>query len=340
MMKYVVDRKKGVEKIYLMSLICETCIYEDYIFPPKRKCNTCPDYKKGCHTYKEASSGKIGMSFLEFISYDFDIIASELIELFYKVKNMTFRERLDALDDYLADKPFYFQMLDIHALFGSMDEFPEHSPEENINMLFNEVKMLRNIISAYADDRYFVEPHILLQAINSFDIMYIPSVNAPDYSYRQDDLKEDIIGVIMEFAEECKKIRSDTCESPNLFDSFGMALDWIISNDYRISRCENCGKFFVPYGRYDTKYCPYPFKNGKSCRELSYSINVENIAPLKEYRKIYKTKHAWMSRNSRQYPNAKKDFDKWHKAAKAMVDKYKLGAISENECLKWLNDNK
>ena len=176
--------------------------------------------------------------------------------------------------------------------------------------------------------------------MTEYHIMFCPSTYVPsseDYYY---EFTQDPKAALLAFAEECKKRRNDVSDFAIFHHMFGISFDWIVSNGYRISICENCGKFFVPYGRYDAKYCPYPYKNGKSCRELSFEINIDNNSVLKEYRKIYKTKHAWMNRNKANNPNAEAAFAKWHKSAKAMVDKYKLGAVSEMECLKWLEDNK
>lgn len=179
-----------------------------------------------------------------------------------------------------------------------------------------------------------------MKAINEYKLMFCPSAYVPEMEEIYVNIDDDPIKAIKIFSDKCKKIRGNTYELPLFYQMFGVAFDWIVRNNYKISRCENCGKFFITYGRYDTRYFPYPFRNGKSCRELSFEISIENNAVLKEYRKIYKTKHAWMNRNKTTHPDAEKEFAKWHKAAKAMTDKYKLGAISEMECLRWLEENK
>lgn len=343
-MKYVIDKKKNEEKLYTMNITCEICMNEDGELAPKSDCNTCSSYYESCHNYKQIHVGKIGTSFLEFISMDFGTITQDLIELFHKSKNEDLTDIHNKLEKYLKPLPYYIHLLGVRETFdyciNMSDKIPDLSPEKAIKSSFDELIIIQKIVSAYADNRYFVEPYTLLQAINEYNIMFCPSTYIPNLGDDYYSFKENPITAIKEFAKECSKKRGNIFEFANFRNTFGVAFDWIVSNNYKISRCENCGKFFVPYNRYDTKYCTYPFKNGKSCRELSFSINVDNNNVLKEYRKIYKTKHAWMNRNKENHITAKDDFVKWHKAAKVIVDKYKLGSISEEECLKWLNDNK
>ncbi len=344
-MRYFIDRKKNVEKIYFMDTQCEICMKDVQKPAPFDDCDDCHIFKKGGCKYKEIYTGKIGMSFLEFISLDFDNIIKELIELFYQVKDKGMDYAVNAADEYLKDKNIYLQILDVCDKFRYLTN-PKYNrpdfatPEFEISALFDEVIILQKIISAYADDKYFVEPDILLQAINEYHLTLIPSLYTPDCYDAFAPFQENPIGMIKSFAEECKKMRSNTYELSVFYNSFGIALEWIVNNNYKISRCENCGKFFVPYGRYDTRYCPYPQSNGKSCRELSFEITMKNNKVMKEYRKIYKTKHAWMNRNKATQPMAEGEFKRWHKYAKRMVDKYKMGAVSEMECLKWLEENK
>ena len=344
-MKYIIDKKKNKETVYSMSPDCERCMYEyNGEFP--WNCEECAYYTPGCRNYKEISSGKIGMAFLEFISNDLEKIRDELSSLWHSVEHKGTDYALDALHEYLEDKPYYLQLLDIDNSFchyiehaGRIPDF--ESIEVAMEVTFETLIIIRKIISAYADDKYFIEPSVLLQAIDEFKLMFLPSAYTPNYRdehYRT--LVENPVETLKSFAKDCKQNRGNVYEFYDFRQMFGVALDWIVSNNYKISRCENCGKFFVPYGRYDAKYCEYPFKNGKSCRELSFSINVDNNAVLKEYRKIYKTKHAWTKRNKVTQPGVETDFERWHKNAKTIVDKYKLGAVSEMEALKWLEDNK
>ena len=344
-MKYVIDKKNNTEKVYSMCFVCEACMNDDTELAPKQFCIGCPDFTKSNLTYKEIYSGKIGMSFLEFISNDFRKITEELIELFYEFQDKNIDEAFDALDKYLETQHYYIKLMGIQGTFDYLLN-PRYNkpdfatPESEIGSAFNEIITIQKIISAYADDKYFVEPTVLLQAIDEYQLMFCPSVYVPDVKDNYKDFQKNPVEAIKNFAEKCAARRGNTYEFPTFHQMFGVAFDWIVNNNYKISRCENCGKFFVPYGRYDTRYCLYPFKNGKSCRELSFAINIDNNKVMKEYRKIYKTKHAWTNRNKGNRPGIENDFAKWHKAAKSMVDKYKVGAVSEMECLKWLEENK
>ncbi len=341
-MKYFIDKKKNKEIFYVRSIECEQCINASLLDP---LCEGCSFNDAQHRKYSELCSGKIGTAFLEFISIDFEKIMQELLTLYERFKNKNIDEAMLSLDSYLEGQHYFIHLLEVRQNFYNVlsDVYKKVSPltpEEEIGSSFNDLITIRKIVSAYSEDKYFVEPEILLKAISEYELMFCPSAYVPAREDIYVNIDDDPVKAIKTFAEKCKEMRGNTYELPVFYHMFGIAFDWIVRNNYKISRCENCGKFFVPYGRYDTKYCPYPFRNGKSCRELSFEISIENNAVLKEYRKIYKTKHAWMNRNKATHPTAEKDFAKWHKAAKAMTDKYKLGAVSEMECLKWLEENK
>ncbi len=345
-MKYFIDRKNNIEKVYAMDFMCEGCLHDcgdSSELTPEECSAECERYYRGCLSYKEIYTGKIGMSFLEFISSDFDEIIEDLIALWYKAKDFDSDMQKEIINDYFDGMSFYFKLLGVDEAFSIcsrgnvMFGYEPATPENYIPAIFDECIQLQEIVSAYADDKCFVEPDILLKALNKWEFFFLPSYYEPEI---YGNFKADPVAAIKQFEAEYKMAVTGTLEFCDVIRMFGIPFEWIVKNGYRISRCENCGKFFVPYGKYNARFCEYPFKKGKSCRELSFAINVENNAVLREYRKIYKTKHAWMNRNKDNHANARSDFNKWHKNAKAMVDRYKSGAVSEKECLNWLDENK
>ena len=66
-----------------------------------------------------------------------------------------------------------------------------------------------------------------------------------------------------------------------------------MENNVHFTKCENCGKIFVPEGRKDTKYCsnPSPQNPDKTCREIGAQVaranKEKNDVVTKKYRKKY-----------------------------------------------------
>ena len=97
-------------------------------------------------------------------------------------------------------------------------------------------------------------------------------------------------------------------------DILYLTIRQLASSKYLICKCENCGKFFIPYTNHDTKYCNNVFKDNKTCKELApklaYKNKLEQDPLLKKYRSRYQTLQKMSSinpeRNIERYENFKK----------------------------------
>lgn len=98
----------------------------------------------------------------------------------------------------------------------------------------------------------------------------------------------------------------------------------IASSKYLICKCENCGKFFIPFSNHDTKYCDNIFRNNKSCKELApeiaYKQKLEKDPLLKKYRARYQSLQKATTLNP-------------EKNLKKYEDYKKIGAIKKNDYL-------
>ena len=98
----------------------------------------------------------------------------------------------------------------------------------------------------------------------------------------------------------------------------------IASSKYLICKCENCGKFFIPFSNHDTKYCNNIFKNNKTCKELApeiaYKQKLNKDPLLKKYRARYQSLQKAATLNP-------------EKNLKKYEDYKKVGAIKKNEYL-------
>lgn len=75
-------------------------------------------------------------------------------------------------------------------------------------------------------------------------------------------------------------------------------------------------------------------KIGKTCKELSYEIKLQNDEITQIYRKAYKTQNAKKFRNG-HIPNIDKKFKNWVKSAQ----KQKQLCTNLDDFKQWLKDN-
>lgn len=92
---------------------------------------------------------------------------------------------MSSLDNYLEEQHYFIQLLDLQRNFNSilLDDYNRVSlltPEEQISASFSELIIIQKIVSAYSEDKYFVEPKIVLKAINEYKLMFCPSSYVPE----------------------------------------------------------------------------------------------------------------------------------------------------------------
>lgn len=105
----------------------------------------------------------------------------------------------------------------------------------------------------------------------------------------------------------------------------------------KITKCRNCGRYFIPQIRSDEIYCDRLFKNGKTCKDVGYIRNADEFQ--KAYRTAYKTQKARCRYHQESNPNYEQQhFAPWNKAAlsakKEFQDKNDIDGFR-----KWLKDN-
>ena len=90
-----------------------------------------------------------------------------------------------------------------------------------------------------------------------------------------------------------------------------------------VRKCQNCGRYFIPEGEYDTKYCsnPAPGNTQRTCRQIGatnlFKEKVAESPVLSEYNKIYRRFHS-RKRNGIITPD---QFKAWTSQAKEIRDK-------------------
>lgn len=114
-------------------------------------------------------------------------------------------------------------------------------------------------------------------------------------------------------------VRVASCYS--IFDFLAFEFKTILSKDIDIKRCVNCGKLFIPSGKYNTDCCDrIPEGEKYSCKKImaqkrrKQKVNSDPIT--KEYEKAYKRMYARISSGTLE----KSDFLKWSEDAKQKRD--------------------
>ncbi len=108
-------------------------------------------------------------------------------------------------------------------------------------------------------------------------------------------------------------------------------------------KCQNCGNYFVPLGRSDTKYCHYPLND----RTLitCHDVGAQNARSYKEktdaVTRAYRNAYMNLKMAARRHPDEPSYEDKLNKLQtlnKAQMNRIHSNEISEEEYINWLND--
>ena len=133
------------------------------------------------------------------------------------------------------------------------------------------------------------------------------------------------------------------CES--IEDACVASLHFLITNQYNIRKCKNCGKYFVAYLRSDAEYCTRvsPHNERKTCREdgpkRTFEANVNGDVARKRLQQIESARRMRKHRNPDNW-DIQAEFDEWQIAMNRWRDKYQSGSISAEQFLAWLEDHK
>jgi len=136
-----------------------------------------------------------------------------------------------------------------------------------------------------------------------------------------------------------------------IIDVVNVSMYEIVQKRYQINRCGNCGRYFVPYRRTDTKYCDRPINYGsnKTCKSVGadkvWQEKLKKNESTKLYRNIYIAKMMLIKRSSDQTASAykksfsafKSDTDKWKKRIKEITEENEKNLV-QTEYIKRLNE--
>lgn len=133
------------------------------------------------------------------------------------------------------------------------------------------------------------------------------------------------------------------CES--IEDVCIASLHFLITNNYNIRKCKNCGRYFVAYLRSDAEYCTRvsPYNKKKTCREdgpkRTYGASVNGNMVKKRLQQIESARRMRKHRNPDNW-DIQTEFDEWHTAMVRWRREYQSGSISAEQFLVWLEEHK
>lgn len=133
------------------------------------------------------------------------------------------------------------------------------------------------------------------------------------------------------------------CES--IEDACIASLHFLITHQYNIRKCKNCGKYFVAYLRSDAEYCTRtsPHNKKKTCREdgprrtFGAAVNGDEIR--KRLHQIETARRMKKSRNPDDW-DIEQEFAEWKTAMHRWREEYRSGNISAAQFLQWLEDHR
>lgn len=109
-------------------------------------------------------------------------------------------------------------------------------------------------------------------------------------------------------------------------------------NSFRIQKCQNCGKYFIPKTAHPTLFCDEIYQNNSTCKqigsELRHQKTLEKDSILQEYRKRYQNLASESSKSDN--PIIKQMYEDYKKEGLIIRKNYMNNKITENEFREWI----
>ena len=134
----------------------------------------------------------------------------------------------------------------------------------------------------------------------------------------------------------------------NLTEYYFLLLHLFVENEYRLCRCQLCGKYFVPKTKKKTLYCDRVLKNGKTCKEFAPRLKHRILANRNEVLKAFDTQRGKMYKRYERTLNTPYTVEKplsfeeyydWLEKARTARDNYLEQKISKEEALNIIVSN-
>ena len=129
---------------------------------------------------------------------------------------------------------------------------------------------------------------------------------------------------------------------------FSAYFKYFFDNKFHISKCKNCGKYFIPLNRTDEKYCnnASPQNPKKTCKEYGakkvYRDKLNSDLIKKSHYNTSQYYRMKINRCKKENEREKliKEFEKYKTNYEKNKNKYNKGKITENDFSNWIIEQK
>ncbi|NLB35885.1 MAG: hypothetical protein GX824_01030 [Clostridiales bacterium] len=299
-------------------------------------------------------------SLCDMLSVDFRMVASDIARILLyalerKISNPPYNEIFETLKKHsllLCDSNVIRDLGLIIGKDGTRENKPQtlNTFERNVFHCFHDFMVLKRYIIRTISNKNLLEIDIYHEFANRFlgvkFAKYDDGIYLLDLDFAKSMKEERLDFTIDSFV---KSIRPSG--SPNVYGSdkhieaIAYMFKALLQNSHFVKKCENCGKYFVPYNRSDTIYCDRksPQDPERTCKEYGtqrlWYDKMQGDEALKLYRNVYSAKRMMVRRNP-NIPNYKKNLEEFSVQAAEWKAKYKSGVVTSEEFINWLNSEK
>lgn len=169
--------------------------------------------------------------------------------------------------------------------------------------------------------------------------------------YGMDKLVENkgkpFINIINDFKnKELVEIQNYACN--DIVEVINVLFYQLKLSNMQVNKCKNCGKYFIPTGKSNEKYCDRisPQNSNKTCKEFgvnkTYREEMKSTPIKNEHNKISQVYRMRIKRakNTTEKEKYVKEFEKYKTNYNKYKQKYKVNKISEKDFLNWLESQK
>jgi len=267
--------------------------------------------------YCEVHKCKIGENLINFLNYN--IFDNNLI---FKL----FLNLFDTIQEASVDNDFWYaHEYSASDIFNIQKEIKEY-----VDFAVNDFSYFDiDFINCLCEHGIFQKPEFISHSyIEGLKVYQTANFDISDYKHLFDLNK----------SKHNKKI-TYTC---NTFESCMTAeLLEICRNKYIIKKCENCGKYFIPYFRSDTIYCENisPQDETRTCKEYGtqklWYEKLKNNEAMKLCRNIHSSKQMLAKRRTDR-PEYQKNFEEFKINSQQWKNDIRAGIKTEEEFIEWL----
>ena len=286
-----------------------------------------------------------------------DELLGDILEICRIKDSIDFHEVLNDRREYdgysYIDGKRYLKVA-VVIVYNNIDDYEDSMLDKVVSDLLNDWE--------YEETLIYNKVHDLLETLENNKVGLTKDIleqflgtngyYVPQYTIRklkklpQKPLGEDVVWMkyaakvnIFEKNQKQRYVYDYICD--NMEEVFLALVHYISSRKYYLSKCEVCGRYFIPWKRKDEKYCSIiRGQNQDSCKEIGRrhvrKMRLQNDRVTKKYNSVYTNITNKMRANKYSDDNSQKMlWDKREKLTKEFRERKKT--LNTVEMLQWLD---